>query len=597
MLLKVALQTNAKIKIMETLDEKLKESPLKKVQNITGSLAVIDALLSEDVSTVFGYPGGAIMPIYDALYDFKESLTHILVRHEQGAIHAAQGYARVSGKTGVVFATSGPGATNLVTGLADAQIDSTPLVCITGQVFAHLLGTDAFQETDVINITTPITKWNYQVTDANEIPEVLAKAFYIAKSGRPGPVLIDITKNAQLQLFDYEGYSPCQHIRSYRPEPIVRNEYIEQAATLINKAKKPFVIFGQGVILGNAEKEFLAFIEKAGLPTAWTIMGMSAIPTDHPLGVGMLGMHGNYGPNYLTNECDVLIAIGMRFDDRVTGRLDKYAKQAKIVHLDIDPAEIDKNVQTTVAVWGNCKETLPLLTALIQEKTHTEWFKEFHNKKEKETKLLIEKELNPTTGGLTMGEVLNVLNELTNGEAVIVTDVGQHQMVACRYAKQTQSRSNITSGGLGTMGFALPAAIGAKFGAPERQVVAIMGDGGTQMNIQELGTIMQFKPNIKILILNNSFLGMVRQWQELFHKKRYSFTDIQSPDFVKVANAYGINGKQISKREELKSSLKEMLDYPESYLLEVAVIHEDNVFPMVPQGKGVAEIVLSKEEI
>jgi len=582
---------------METLDEKLKESPLKKVQNITGSLAVIDALLSEDVSTVFGYPGGAIMPIYDALYDFKESLTHILVRHEQGAIHAAQGYARVSGKTGVVFATSGPGATNLVTGLADAQIDSTPLVCITGQVFAHLLGTDAFQETDVINITTPITKWNYQVTDANEIPEVLAKAFYIAKSGRPGPVLIDITKNAQLQLFDYEGYSPCQHIRSYRPEPIVRNEYIEQAATLINKAKKPFVIFGQGVILGNAEKEFLAFIEKAGLPTAWTIMGMSAIPTDHPLGVGMLGMHGNYGPNYLTNECDVLIAIGMRFDDRVTGRLDKYAKQAKIVHLDIDPAEIDKNVQTTVAVWGNCKETLPLLTALIQEKTHTEWFKEFHNKKEKETKLLIEKELNPTTGGLTMGEVLNVLNELTNGEAVIVTDVGQHQMVACRYAKQTQSRSNITSGGLGTMGFALPAAIGAKFGAPERQVVAIMGDGGTQMNIQELGTIMQFKPNIKILILNNSFLGMVRQWQELFHKKRYSFTDIQSPDFVKVANAYGINGKQISKREELKSSLKEMLDYPESYLLEVAVIHEDNVFPMVPQGKGVAEIVLSKEEI
>lgn len=597
MLLKVALQTNAKIKIMETLDEKLKESPLKKVQNITGSLAVIDALLSEDVSTVFGYPGGAIMPIYDALYDFKESLTHILVRHEQGAIHAAQGYARVSGKTGVVFATSGPGATNLVTGLADAQIDSTPLVCITGQVFAHLLGTDAFQETDVINITTPITKWNYQVTDANEIPEVLAKAFYIAKSGRPGPVLIDITKNAQLQLFDYEGYSPCQHIRSYRPEPIVRNEYIEQAAALINKAKKPFVIFGQGVILGNAEKEFLAFIEKAGLPTAWTIMGMSAIPTDHPLGVGMLGMHGNYGPNYLTNECDVLIAIGMRFDDRVTGRLDKYAKQAKIVHLDIDPAEIDKNVQTTVAVWGNCKETLPLLTALIQEKTHTEWFKEFHNKKEKETKLLIEKELNPTAGGLTMGEVLNVLNELTNGEAVIVTDVGQHQMVACRYAKQTQSRSNITSGGLGTMGFALPAAIGAKFGAPERQVVAIMGDGGTQMNIQELGTIMQFKPNIKILILNNSFLGMVRQWQELFHKKRYSFTDIQSPDFVKVANAYGINGKQISKREELKSSLKEMLDYPESYLLEVAVIHEDNVFPMVPQGKGVAEIVLSKEEI
>lgn len=582
---------------MEAIEQTTLENNIGKTHNVSGSLAVIDALLSEDVTTVFGYPGGAIMPIYDALYDFNDSLKHILVRHEQGAIHAAQGYARVSGKTGVVFATSGPGATNLVTGLADAQIDSTPLVCITGQVFAHLLGTDAFQETDVINITTPITKWNYQVTDANEIPEVLAKAFFIASSGRPGPVLIDITKNAQLQLFEYKGYRQCVHVRSYRAEPVVRNEYIEQAAKLINEAKRPFVIFGQGVILGNAEKEFLAFIEKAGLPTAWTIMGMSAIPTDHPLGVGMLGMHGNYGPNYLTNECDVLIAIGMRFDDRVTGRLDKYAKQAKVVHLDIDPAEIDKNVATTVAVWGNCKETLPLLTALVDKKTHPEWFKEFHIKRDKETTQLINKELNPTAGGLTMGEVLNVLNELTNGEAVIVTDVGQHQMVACRYAKQTKSRSNITSGGLGTMGFAIPAAIGAKFGAPEREVVAIMGDGGAQMNIQELGTIMQFKPNVKMLILNNSFLGMVRQWQELFHEKRYSFTDIQSPNFVTLASAYNIAGKQISKREELKASLKEMLDHPESYLLEVAVLHEDNVFPMVPQGKGVAEIVLSKEEI
>lgn len=582
---------------MQTLDQELKENTNTKTHNVSGSLAVIDALLSEDVSTVFGYPGGAIMPIYDALYDFNDNLKHILVRHEQGAIHAAQGYARVSGKTGVVFATSGPGATNLVTGLADAQIDSTPLVCITGQVFAHLLGTDAFQETDIINITTPITKWNYQVTDANEIPEVLAKAFYIAKSGRPGPVLIDITKNAQLQLFDYKGYRSCTHIRSYRPEPIVRNEYIEKAALLINQAKKPLVVFGQGVILGNAEKEFLAFIEKGGLPTAWTIMGMSAIPTNHRLGVGMVGMHGNYGPNVLTNECDVLIAIGMRFDDRVTGRLDMYAKQAKIVHLDIDPAEIDKNVETTVPVWGNCKETLPLLTQLINVNSHHDWFREFDEKKERETTLLINRELNPTEGELTMGEVLNVLNELTNGEAVIVTDVGQHQMVACRYAKQTKSRSNITSGGLGTMGFALPAAIGAKYGAPERQVVAIMGDGGAQMNLQELGTIMQFQPNVKILILNNSFLGMVRQWQELFHKKRYSFTDIQSPNFVKVANAYGIEGKQISQREELKASLKEMLDHPSSYLLEVAVLHEDNVFPMVPQGKGVAEIVLSKEEI
>ena len=582
---------------METLESLKTEKTKMQTVNTTGSLAIIDALLSEKVDTIFGYPGGAIMPIYDAIYDFKNQLNHILVRHEQGAIHAAQGYARVSGKTGIVFATSGPGATNLVTGLADALIDSTPLVCITGQVFAHLLGTDAFQETDVINITMPITKWNYQITDANEIPEILAKAFYIAKSGRPGPVLIDITKNAQLQLFDYMGYKPCIHIRSYRPEPIVRNEYIERAATLINQAKKPFVIFGQGVILGNAEKEFLAFIEKGGLPAAWTIMGMSAIPTEHPLGVGMLGMHGNYGPNVLTNKCDVLIAIGMRFDDRVTGRLDKYAKQAQIIHLDIDPAEIDKNVQTTVPVWGNCKETLPLLTQLIDEKTHPEWVQEFEFRKEKETTSIIQKELNPIEGKLTMGEVIKVLNELTNGDAVIVTDVGQHQMVACRYAKQNKSRSNITSGGLGTMGFALPAAIGAKFGAPERQVVAIMGDGGTQMNIQELGTIMQFKPNVKIIVLNNSFLGMVRQWQELFHEKRYSFTDIQSPNFVKVANAYNIDGKQISERKELKENLQIMLDHPSSFLLEIAVMHEDNVFPMVPQGKGIAEIVLTKEEI
>jgi acetolactate synthase-1/2/3 large subunit len=576
--------------------EQSKETKVKTV-NTTGSLAVIDALLSEKVDTIFGYPGGAIMPIYDALYDFKTQLNHILVRHEQGAIHAAQGYARVSGKTGVVFATSGPGATNLVTGLADAMIDSTPLVCITGQVFAHLLGTDAFQETDIINITTPITKWNYQVTDASEIPEAIAKAFFIAKTGRPGPVLIDITKNAQLQLFDYKGYRPCIHVRSYRAKPIVRNEYIEKAAALINQAKKPFVIFGQGVVLGNAEKEFIAFIEKAGLPAAWTIMGMSAIPTDHPLGVGMLGMHGNYGPNFMTNECDVLIAVGMRFDDRVTGRLDKYAKQAQIIHLDIDPAEIDKNVLTTLSVWGDCKETLPLLTNLIVEKTHPGWLREFQIKNEKENQVVIQKELNPTDGGLTMGEVINVLNELTGGDAVIVTDVGQHQMIACRYAKQNQTRSNITSGGLGTMGYALPAAIGAKFGAPERQVVAIMGDGGAQMNLQELGTIMQFQPNVKILILNNSFLGMVRQWQELFHEKRYSFTDIQSPDFVQVAKGYRIDGRQVAKREELRESLKQMLDHPSAFLLEVAVIHEDNVFPMVMQGKGVAEIILSKEEM
>jgi len=568
-----------------------------KALSTSGSIAIIDALLSENIDTIFGYPGGAIMPIYDALYDYNDRLKHILVRHEQGAIHAAQGYARVSGKVGMVFATSGPGATNLVTGLADAMIDSTPVVCITGQVFAHLLGTDAFQETDIINITSPITKWNYQITDAKEIPEILAKAFYIAKSGRPGPVLIDITKNAQLQMFEYKGYRPCIHIRSYRPKPIVRNEYIEQAAQIINEAKKPFIVFGQGIILGNAEKEFLDFIEKAGIPCAWTIMGMSAIPTEHPMSVGMLGMHGNFGPNYLTNQCDVLIAIGMRFDDRVTGRLDKYAKQAKVIHLDIDPAEIDKNVAVTVAVWGDCKETLPLLTDLIDKKLHSEWFQEFHDRMKIETDKLIYPDLNPTSEGLTMGEVMKCLNELTNGNAIIVTDVGQHQMVACRYTQQNITRSNITSGGLGTMGFALPAAIGAKYGAPEREVIAIMGDGGAQMNLQELGTIMQFQPNVKILILNNSFLGMVRQWQELFHEKRYSFTDIKSPDFVKVAAAYGLQGKQVSKRENLKSSLKEMLDCPNSFLLEVAVLHEDNVFPMVPQGKGVAEIVLSKEEI
>jgi len=582
---------------MEMIEKEQEQKTINKKLEISGSVAVIDALLSEKVNTVFGYPGGAIMPIYDALYDYMDQLKHILVRHEQGAIHAAQGFARVSGKVGVVFATSGPGATNLVTGLADAMIDSTPLVCITGQVFAHLLGTDAFQETDVINITTPITKWNYQVTDATEIPEILAKAFYIAKSGRPGPVLIDITKNAQLQMFDYKGYRPCIHVRSYRPIPKVRIEYIQKAAELINNAKKPFIIFGQGVILGNAETEFKAFLEKSGIPAAWTIMGMSAIPTNHPNAVGMLGMHGNYGPNVLTNECDVLIAIGMRFDDRVTGRLDKYAKQAKVIHLDIDPAEIDKNVKTTVPVWGDCKETLPLLTAAIAKKEYPEWFAEFNSYKEKEERLLIEPELNPKDGKLTMGEVMKLINEITKGDAVIVTDVGQHQMVACRYTNQNNTRSNITSGGLGTMGYALPAAIGAKFGAPERQVIAIMGDGGTQMNIQELGTIMQFKPNVKILILNNCFLGMVRQWQELFHEKRYSFTDITSPNFVKVAEGYGIAGQSVSERANLKQALQTMLDHPEAYLLEVMVKHEDNVFPMVPQGRGIAEIVLSKEEI
>jgi len=563
-----------------------------KATSLSGSQAVLEAFLAEGVETIFGYPGGAIMPIYDALYDYQERLNHILVRHEQGGIHAAQGYARTSGRTGVVFATSGPGATNLVTGLADAMIDSTPLVCITGQVFAHLLGTDAFQETDVINITTPVTKWNYQVTDATEIPAVLAKAFYIAKSGRPGPVLIDITKNAQIQKFEYAGYEKCNHIRSYRPKPIVRKEYVEQAAKMINEAEKPFVIFGQGVILGKAETEFMKFIEKAGIPTAWTILGESAIPTDHPLAVGMLGMHGNYGPNVLTNECDVLIAIGMRFDDRVTGRLDKYARQAKVIHLDIDPAEIDKNVKSAVPVWGDCKETLPLLTELIEPKVYPQWLQKFREFQQQEEETCINPELNPTSDELTMGEVIKLLNELTGGDAVIVTDVGQHQMVACRYAKFTQSRSNITSGGLGTMGFALPAAVGAKFGAPKRTVVAIIGDGGFQMTLQELGTIMQFDVHVKILILNNQFLGMVRQWQQLFHDKRYSFVNITSPDFVQVAKGYRIEGDSISERDKLKEGLRKMLDHNGAYLLEVMVGKENNVFPMVPQGCSVAEIRL-----
>ena len=578
----------------ETIDTAIAGKPAakKKPVEVTGSVSLLEGFIAEGVETIFGYPGGAIMPIYDALYDYREKLSHILVRHEQGAIHAAQGYARTSGKVGIVFATSGPGATNLVTGLADAMIDSTPLVCITGQVFAHLLGTDAFQETDVINITTPVTKWNYQVTDAVEIPTVLAKAFHIARSGRPGPVLIDITKNAQLQKFSFEGYKRCDHIRSYRPKPVVRKSYIEQAAELINKAEKPFVIWGQGVILGKAEKEFKAFIEKSGIPAASTILGLSALPTNHPLHVGMLGMHGNYGPNVMTNECDVLIAIGMRFDDRVTGRLDKYARQAKVVHLDIDPSEIDKNVKATVGVWGDCKETLPLLTAMIAPKVYPKWVEKFRQYDQEEREAVIEEELHPHTEKLTMGEVIHVLNELTEGKAVIVTDVGQHQMVACRYAQFTDTRSNITSGGLGTMGFALPAAIGAKFGAPERTVVAIIGDGGFQMTLQELGTIMQSGVNVKLMILNNEFLGMVRQWQQLFHEKRYSFVDIQSPDFVMVAKGYGIAGESVKERPKLKDAVQRMLEHDGSYLLEVMVGKENNVFPMVPQGCSVSEIRL-----
>lgn len=562
---------------------------------LSGSRIILEAFIQEGVKTVFGYPGGAIIPIYDALYDYKEQLEHILVRHEQAAVHAAQGLARVSGEVGVVLATSGPGATNLVTGLADALLDNTPLVCITGQVFEHLLGTDAFQEIDVMNITSPVTKWNYQVTDAHELPEVLAKAFYIAKSGRPGPVLIDVTKNAQLQHILFRGYSPCYSVRSYNPDPKPDMENIEKAAALINYAEKPFVIAGQGIMLGKAEKEFLNFAEKTGIPVAWTVLGMSAIPTVHPQAVGMVGMHGNYGPNVLTNECDVLIAVGMRFDDRVTGKLDQYAKQAKIVHLDIDRAEIDKNVKADIPVLGNCKETLPLLTDLIEKRDHSGWHKKFTYCFEIEDSTLIRKELYPLEGEITMGEVVRRLNDITDGEAVIVTDVGQHQMATCRYSSFKHSRTNVTSGGLGTMGFCLPAAIGASYAETGRKVIAVMGDGGAQMNIQELGTIMQYRPDVKILILNNCYLGMVRQWQELFHEERYSSVDIQSPDFVQVAKGYGIEGCRVSEREDLDTALHRMLDHKGAFLLEVMTGKEHNVFPMIPQGKSVSEIVLNNK--
>ncbi|UOU98135.1 biosynthetic-type acetolactate synthase large subunit [Chryseobacterium daecheongense] len=560
---------------------------------ISGSRIILEAFLQEGVKTIFGYPGGAIIPIYDALYDYKDQLEHILVRHEQAAVHAAQGLARVSGEVGVVLATSGPGATNLVTGLADALLDNTPIVCITGQVFEHLLGTDAFQEIDVMNVTSPVTKWNYQVTDANELSDVLAKAFYIARSGRPGPVLIDVTKNAQLQKVLYREYTPCDSLRSYKPDPVPHMGYIEKAAALINEAKKPFIIAGQGIMLGKAEKEFLRFAEKSGIPVAWTVLGMSAIPTDHPQAVGMVGMHGNYGPNILTNQCDVLIAVGMRFDDRVTGKLDQYAKQARIIHLDIDKAEINKNVTVEVPILGNCKETLPLLTQLIKEQQHADWHQKFKDCYEIEHDQLISHELYPSEGEITMGEVICQLNDMTQGEAVIVTDVGQHQMAACRYSTFKHSRSNITSGGLGTMGFCLPAAIGAAYGRTNHPVIAVMGDGGAQMNIQELGTLMQYQPDIKILILNNCYLGMVRQWQEMFHEERYSSVDIESPDFVQVAKGYKIPGKKVIQREDLKAGLNEMLHHKGAFLLEVMTGKEHNVFPMIPQGKSVSEIILT----
>ena len=501
---------------------------------------------------------------------FRDRLTHILTRHEQGATHAAQGYARVSGKVGVAMATSGPGATNLVTGLADAQIDSTPLVCITGQVPRHLLGSDAFQETDIVGISTPVTKWNYQITKASEIPEIVAKAFFIARSGRPGPVLVDITKNAQFDELEFE-YKPCTAVRSYDPLPVASQEALQQAAELINEAERPFIVFGQGVILGRAEEELKAFVEKSGIPAAWTILGLSALASEHPLNVGMVGMHGNYGPNVLTNECDLLIAIGMRFDDRVTGNLDTYAKQAKIIHFEIDPAEIDKNVTADVALLGDAKNSLERILPMIKARSHPQWLKAFEEKYKIEYEQIIDKDLNPTKEGLTMGEVLKGINTASEEKAVIVSDVGQHQMIACRYARFKESKSNITSGGLGTMGFALPAAIGAQMGAPERPVVAVIGDGGYQMTIQELGVIYQHQLPVKIVVLNNDFLGMVRQWQQLFFDKRYASTVMTNPDFVKIAEGYQIKARRVEKREDLQPAIEEMMACKEPYFLEVRV--------------------------
>ncbi|MEP0213798.1 MAG: biosynthetic-type acetolactate synthase large subunit [Cellulophaga sp.] len=576
---------------METVKEKKTTSKNKKTIKISGAEAIIHCLLAEGVDLIYGYPGGAIMPVYDELYKFQDKLTHILTRHEQGATHAAQGYARVSGKVGVAMATSGPGATNLVTGLADAQIDSTPMVCITGQVPRHLLGTDAFQETDIIGISTPVTKWNYQVTKAEEIPEILAKAFYIARSGRPGPVLVDITKNAQFEEFDF-SYEACVGVRSYNPFPKIDTAKVEAAAALINSAKKPLIVFGQGVILGKAEKELKAVIEKSGVPAAWTILGVAALDSEHPLNVGMVGMHGNYAPNVLTNECDVLIAIGMRFDDRVTGNLDSYAKQAKIIHFDIDPAEINKNVPTDVAVLGNAKDSLEALLPLLNDNKHTNWHNKFKDMYQVEYDTVIKKDIKPTKEKLTMGEVIEQVNLASQNSAVIVSDVGQHQMIACRYAKFNQTKSNITSGGLGTMGFALPAAIGAKMGAMDREVVAVIGDGGYQMTIQELGVIFQHNVPVKIIVLNNDHLGMVRQWQELFFDKRYASTVMVNPDFVKIAEGYHIKSKRVSERSELKSTIEEMLASKDPYFLEVKVEKEDNVFPMIPSGASVSDVRL-----
>ena len=558
---------------------------------ITGAEAMMRSLEHQGVTTIFGYPGGSIMPTFDALYDHQNTLNHILVRHEQGAAHAAQGYARVSGKVGVCLVTSGPGATNTITGIADAMIDSTPIVVIAGQVGTGFLGTDAFQEVDLVGITQPIAKWSYQIRRAEDVAWAIARAFYIASSGRPGPVVLDFAKNAQVEKTKYEP-AKQEFIRSYVPVPDTDEESVKAAAELINNAERPLVLVGQGVELGNAQEELRTFIEKADMPAGCTLLGLSALPTDHPLNKGMLGMHGNLGPNINTNKCDVLIAVGMRFDDRVTGNLATYAKQAKVIHFDIDPAEVNKNVKVDSAVLGDCKKTLSAVTELLKKNQHTEWVDSFKEYEAVEEEKVIRPELHPATDALSMGEVVRAVSEATRHEAILVTDVGQNQMISARYFKYTKERSIVTSGGLGTMGFGLPAAIGATFGRPDRTVCVFMGDGGLQMNIQELGTIMEQKAPVKIICLNNNYLGNVRQWQAMFFNRRYSFTPMLNPDYMKIASAYDIPSKRVFSREELKVAIDEMLSTDGPFLLEACVVEEGNVLPMTPPGGSVNQMLL-----